>query len=171
MEQVDREEDPKLSWDLMVTRTRPRLYRAAFFRTGSAAEAEDVVQEVYLRAWEDREALAGRPEPTTRLFGILVNVVWNWRRKRLRWGRVRQRLRAPAAVPEGLERDERDRLWEAVQRLPEDDQEVLYLLHVEELSYGEIAAALGTSEGTVRTRVCRARQKLRMEHSRKESGS
>ncbi|HEX7380019.1 MAG TPA: sigma-70 family RNA polymerase sigma factor [Pirellulales bacterium] len=62
----------------------------------------------------------------------------------------------------GLMRDElRDRVRQAIQRLPPDDREVLVLRHLEQLSVAETAAALGTKETTVKVRALRALKKLR----------
>lgn len=142
----------------------PRLRRFARSLTGSAVEAEDLVQAGCIKALRGRQGFAAGTRLDSWLFRILQNA---WRDE-LRRRRVR---------PEGASvelnhdlADEMDRLGDratlaAVRRamtlLPEEQREALALVSVEGLPYAEAAAILEIPVGTLMSRVARGRQRLR----------
>jgi RNA polymerase sigma-70 factor (ECF subfamily) len=140
-------------------------------RTGDRSAAEDLVSTTFLHAWRRRaemEPTAGGPVPW--LYGIAANLV----RRHLR--SVGRHQAAVARLP--LLQDEPDpseavagrlddgrrvrRALEAVRSMPDDDQELFVLCVWQELSYEQAAAALGIPVGTVRSRLSRARARLRL---------
>jgi RNA polymerase sigma factor (sigma-70 family) len=134
-------------------------------------EADALLGEVFRIAFEKRERYdLDRPNARPWLYGISTNLLARHRRSEARRLRATARLRAhhvPAGDPSDqviTEVDARD-LWphiaEAVERLPEGERDVLLLYVWEELSYEEIAGALGVPVGTVRSRLNRARVSLR----------
>jgi len=152
------------------------LYRVAYSVLRNAADAEDAVQETYLRVLRHRDSLTEIREPRV----WLVRIVWNVVLDRKRRSKTRPetddiddiaRL-LPAA---GLTAEERvassqhhATVLRAVEQLPEKEQRVLILSAFEELSSVEIAQVLGTTESTVRSRLFRARNLLStlLSHSR-----
>jgi len=140
----------------------PHLRRYALSLTRDTVESDDLVQFTLLKAWEHR----GRFEPGTRLkawlFTILRNGYLNGRMKR-RWevpdpdGAHASRLSRPAEQDGKL--DVRD-LQVALGRLDAAQREALLLIAVDDLSYEEAAAVIGCPPGTVKSRVCRARDRL-----------
>jgi RNA polymerase sigma-70 factor (ECF subfamily) len=155
---------------LVYDRHAAVLYRFLVRRVGGAS-ADAVLGEVFRIAFERRVAFApGHPSARPWLYGIATNVLAKHRRAEARRLRATAELamaRVPPADPAdraAASLDARE-LWprvaEAISALPNGERDAL-LLHVwEELSYDEIAAALGVPIGTVRSRLNRARRRLR----------
>ncbi|RZU43059.1 sigma-70 family RNA polymerase sigma factor [Edaphobacter modestus] len=149
------------------------LYRYALVLTRSKVEAEDLVQETYVRAIEAFNRLRENSNVRGWLFTILRNLWLNELRKH----RTRPQLvevDADSYLVEGLVGNMRDaheileseenasRIRGAISKLPSEFQEILVLREFEELSYQEIATVLNCPAGTVMSRLGRARAKLRV---------
>lgn len=150
----------------MVETYSPLLFRVAHSVLRSRAEAEDVVQDVFVRVLQHRNALTGVREMRV----WLVRIAWNLaldRRRRVRPeqfdegfadGLVARDLPADEALEEA--RRMRTVLRE-MERLPKMERQVLLLSAVEELGTAEMAEVLGRSESAVRALMFRARTRLR----------
>lgn len=152
------------------------VFATAVRLLGDATEAEDAAQTVFLRAFERYGQLAGNPAAGGWLKTTTRNICLNHlTRYRARW-RFFSEMDADRGTGEryedGLESrvsraiedghvDRRERLEEAIHRLPDAQRVPLVLFHFEELSYEEIARALGVSLAKVKTDIHRARQALR----------
>ena len=158
---------------VLVTRYRGRLVALArrILSEGSGGEsdeAEDVAQEAFVAAYDKRAGFR-RGEPFRPwLYRIAVNRCLDRLRARSRRPAVSDlgsvpELGEPSADPLGMIlADERDaRLQEAVAGLPPKLRAVFLLRHLDDLSYDEIAAAMGLPMGTVKTHLFRARAHLR----------
>ena len=149
----------------LVTSYSALLYRVALSVVRSPAEAEDIVQETFLRAVEECEKLAEVAEPKA----WLVRVTWNLaldRKRRVTPEQMDETVIAIAVSAE-LPADRRlaasaelGRVLAAVDKLPKAERAVLLLSAVEELSMAEIAAVVGRSESGVRALLFRARVHL-----------
>jgi RNA polymerase sigma factor (sigma-70 family) len=149
------------------------VYRYVAGRLGPDA-ADDLAAETFLAAFRRRhrfDPARGAVKPW--LFGMATNLVARHRRAESRWYTALARagsdpLVAPAARPsdEDLVADRvaasqaRPLLAAALARLPDRDRDVLLLVAVGGLSYAEVAFALGIPEGTVGSRLSRARRKI-----------
>jgi len=149
------------------------LYSYAMTLARNRAEAEDLVQETYLRAMSAFERL--RPESNLKswLFTILRNIYLNQLRDGLSKSRV-VAMDEPAARPREFE-DESSKdpffvyltkakqadIKDAIERLPQAYREVIVLREFEDLSYEEIAQILDCPCGTVMSRLSRARERLK----------
>jgi RNA polymerase sigma-70 factor (ECF subfamily) len=157
----------------LVELATPRLYRLALRVVGDPDEAEDVVQETTIRAWDRIEELR---EPAA-VMGWLSHIARNAARDRLRWWKRRRRERfdeAGAALAGLVAQSERAPLPDealagaqvraavarAVGALPDKHRAVLLLREADGMSYEEIAEALGVAIGTVESRLHRARAAL-----------
>ncbi len=141
-----------VDWDALVTENENRLYRAALAILGDPQEAEDAVQDAFIRFWE--RAPEDLENPGAWLMRVLVNGCKS--RLRLAWRRVGPLPDTlPAPGPE--EREELEELFS----LPPADRAVIHLHYYEGWSTDEIAQMLGQRPGTVRSRLSRAREKLR----------
>lgn len=141
-----------------------RLYRAAWALCGSREDAEDLVQETYARVLA-RPRFLRNEDDLGYLLNALRNTFLNTKRTE------RSRLR-PVPLPDELELVadplarrpesalEAGELYAAVSELPEDFRDVLVAVDVSGLSYKEAAHALGIREGTVMSRLYRARQQI-----------
>ena len=148
------------------------LYGYAMALTRNQADAEDLVQETYVRAIRGAESLRAKSNVKNWLFTILRNI---------RLNQLRQQRTAPKFIEldadEGktdiaietsqdpyahyVAKTERERVREAIQQLSSELREIILLREFEELTYREIANLLGCPIGTVMSRLARARSKLR----------
>lgn len=142
----------------------PPLLGYALRRVEQPADAADVVAETFLIAWRRRHEVPGGPETRLWLYGVARRVLANHHRgdeRRERLGdRLRKRLAAVVPDP-GAEIPERLAVREALARLGELDREVLTLTVWEGLEPREVAEVLGVNPAAVRTRLSRARARLR----------
>jgi RNA polymerase sigma-70 factor (ECF subfamily) len=146
------------------------LHRYVVRRIGPD-EAEALVGEVFRIAFEKRRAYdAERPVARPWLYGIATNLLAKHRRKEARRLHATARLAARRLPPDDLADRVGDtvdaaarwgRVAEAVVSLPEPERDALVLHVWEGLSYEDVAAALGIPVGTVRSRLNRARGRLR----------
>lgn len=152
----------------LVDRYQRRLWWSCLRMLGDPDEAEDVVQEAFVRAWERLD----RFDPTHRfytwLFTIARNRCLNALRRRNTWGSRSLSGDDPPVLPArddagaGVEDRELARaLAECLETLPDDQRDVFDLRHAEDFRYAEIAAVLEISQGTVMSRLHRARERMR----------
>lgn len=137
------------------------LYRFALFLSGRHDQAEDLVSETFIRLWNAR----GRVDLATvraYLFTIARNLYIQQQRHRRRGADLDDRLPDSAPGPEQQAggRDELRAVLAALQTLPEIDRAALLMRANDELSYAEIASALGIPEVSARVKVHRARLAL-----------
>jgi RNA polymerase sigma-70 factor (sigma-E family) len=145
-------------FDAWVAQRGDALLRLAYLLTGSRADAEDVVQDVLVRAlprW-DRIAAADDVDAYVRRMVVNAHTSWwrRWRRRETPVEQVRDGVVDPAPP-----RD--DDLWRACLALSADQRAAVVLRFYEDLTYPEIAALTGVREGTVRSRVSRGLAVLR----------
>ncbi len=144
------------------------LYRVAYSVTRNAAEAEDIVQEAFLRVLKHREKLQEIRDARV----WLVRIAWNLALDRKRRAKTRpetEHIDTHARTLTTAERradesvissQECARILELIDRLPKKEREALLLSAVEELSTAEIAAICSTTESSIRSRIFRARKEL-----------
>jgi RNA polymerase sigma-70 factor (ECF subfamily) len=146
------------------------VYRHAVRWSGNWAAAEDVVSLTFLEAWRLRERLSPDGDsPLPWLLGIATNVLRNTarsaRRHRQAMGRLPDRDRLPDFADELVDRmydgDRLSAALKALGKLKTHEREVFMLCVWSGLEYAEAAEALGVPVGTVRSRLSRAREKLR----------
>jgi RNA polymerase sigma-70 factor (ECF subfamily) len=143
---------------------KDRLYRFALRLTaGDMAEAEDVVQEVFVKLWNQAGALSG----IANLEAWMLRLTHNLAIDKLRGGYRRRRVdleeaQLPAAAaPVSDWQDTYEQVRAAMNQLPEAQCAVMHLRDVEGLSYQEICDALDLSMAQVKTNLHRARQRVR----------
>lgn len=152
----------------LVDRYQRRLWWSCLRMLGDPDEAEDVVQETFVRAWEKLDGFDPDRRFYTWLFTIARNRCLNALRRRRTWG-FRSLSgddppvpRAPESAGAGVEdRELALALSECLETLTPDQREVFDLRHGEEFRYAEIAAVLKITQGTVMSRLHRARGKMR----------
>ena len=124
-------------------------------------EAEDVVQEVFLRLHARGVRFDGRAAFATWLHRVLVNSSLNSLRARARRARLESPLWAPCDPEEAaVRRQARERVEAALTHLSEQHRQVVTLRDLRGLGYGEIARRLGIPEGTVKSALNRGRARL-----------
>ena len=140
--------------EFLVNTYEDTLYRAALAILGDVCEAEDAVQDAFLRCWEKAPEFDSPEHAKAWLLRVLVNGC----RSRLRspWRRsVPLEEWVPAPAPE------ESVALEAVLALPPKERTAVHLFYYEGYSTEEIAALTGAAEGTVRSRLSRARVRLK----------
>jgi RNA polymerase sigma-70 factor, ECF subfamily len=155
------------AFEELVRRHQEVAFRLAYLIAGSAADAEDALQDGLVKAW--RALGRFRPDAPVRpwLLRIVGNEARNRRRSAGRRAALALRARdvsggaAPSPEAEALAREERERLLAALEQLPEDARLVLSCRYLLALSEAETAAALGVRRGTVKSRASRALDRLK----------
>lgn len=158
----------------LVRRHQRRIYRLAVHMLRNAAEAEDVTQETFVRAYGALDRFDGRSEPFTWMYRIAVNLSLNTirARKPSRSGTTHDDPRVAGALverrpsmadPAAQTSDRRlaIALCESMDELSDTLRTTLILVSVDGLSHTEAAEVLGCPEGTIAWRVHEARKKLR----------
>lgn len=144
----------------------PRLFRFLLRYTGSLGHVEELINDVMLVVWERAGDFRGHSKVSTWILGIAYRKglrSLDQDRRRPRHEDVDEIVLTSAGGPEqDLSRRElRDRVLEALARLPAEQRAVLELTYYQGLSYPEIAEILGCPHNTVKTRMFHARRKLR----------
>ena len=141
------------------------LYRVAFYILESRAEAEDAVQDTYLKLWELREGLDQVRSPKAYSMTLLRNICLDRLRRAQKMDADGQAVQFAAAMPPDEKLDAKSRLGrilEAIDALPEGQRKVLLMHTVEGLSYEEISRITGMNNLSLRVLLSRARKKLKL---------
>lgn len=140
-----------------------RIFRLAQRMTGNVAAAEDLTQDVFMRAFDRLGQFRGESRFGTWLHRLAVTVILNGTRQR--GTEQREITLDPALMRSGghsaLEPDAKDRVRRAVAELPSELRMVVLMYDVEGYGHDEIAELMGVSSGASRMRLLRARQMLR----------
>ena len=147
------------------------VWRVCWHYMGDREASSDCAQDAMIRIWRGLENYRGDCAFESWVYRIAANCCMDWLRKKKRDRSVsmepmKEQGFDPADTSPGTEdqviaKDERRRLREAIALLPEDQREALVLTQLERVSYEEAARMLDTTEGTVKSRVNRAKARLR----------
>jgi len=165
------------AYDALVTRHRGRIFAMIRNMIHQEADAWDLSQEVFIKAWHALPRFEAKARFSTWIYRIAHNVVYDWTRKRKieSAGELndeifeRERIdSASLTTPAGGESPDdtmahgelRAKIQAALAKLSAEHREVVILKDIQGLSYKEIAEAMSTSLGTVMSRLFYARQKL-----------
>ena len=163
--ELSMEEDLEREFEVRLRESSTLAFRIAFGVLRHREDAEDVAQEAFARAYRQFRQLRERD----RFRAWLVRISWRLAIDHLRSARRRaDRERVhwePASIPstaEAVAANERAaRLWQAIDALPEKLRIVVVLAGIQEHDIGEVALLLGLPEGTVKSRLFLARQRLK----------
>ena len=142
------------------------VWNYAFFLTRSREQASDISQEVFLKAYKSVGKYRGQSTLKTWLLTITRNTAFSWRRNSF-WRRFaplgdhQAAGEAFSAEKEAIGNQYANRIWEIIMELPDKYREVLVLDIQQDLSVAEMSALLGIAQGTVKSRLGRARDKVR----------
>lgn len=143
---------------MLIEKYSPVVYRMAYSMVKNTQDAEDIHQEVFLRYLKKRPKFESEEHSKAWFLRVTINLAKNlwktaWRQRVVSLGEVDRE--------ETETQQEEDKLIETVKRLPQKYRTVVHLFYYEEYSLEEIADILKAKPSTVRTRLTRARQKLR----------
>ena len=151
-------------FDDLYVRSRDRLASQLARLTGDAAEAQDLVQEAFMRAWLRWETVGGYQDPEGWVRRVAVNLAVS------RWRRARRLVLRPGGSPAEVDVPAVDgdpvvaaRVAEAVgalDALPDGERRALTLHHLAGWSVEDIAGSTGTPHGTVKSWLSRGRRRL-----------
>ena len=147
----------------LVEAYQTQVYRLALRMCG-ADGADDVTQDAFVAAWRALPNFRSDCRFSTWLYRLTTNAAIDYlrREKRHRAAGDIAELELPDDAPTMQELSERAEAQSCVRRaLSDEHRQVLLLRYMQELDYGEIAAALEVSEGTVKSRINRAKARLR----------
>ena len=158
----------------IVSKYQQKIYNLIYQRVRDREMAEDICQEVFLKAWQALPNFRGQSAFYSWLYRIAINCSIDFLRKQdkrfvLSWEELPQHadetlkasLRQPS-ISQILEKKEfRNIVGKAVRQLPTGQRDVFYLRYGEELRIKDIATRLNKSEGTIKTHLHHARRKLR----------
>ena len=161
----------------LVTDHQRMVFQLALHLLGEPQEAQDLTQEVFLKVFRTLPQFRGQSTLRTWIYRIVVNQASN----RQRWWRRRKKSQQVAleehaathgelpevrnfAQPDRVlqQREIAGRVWHALDALPFDQRAVIVLREIDGLSYEEIATSLNVAVGTVKSRLARARESLRL---------
>src|SRR5476651_1117361 len=169
---------PQYDFEHLFHRSQRRAYNLAYRLTGNAADAEDVTQDAFVRAWHNFDTYDSNRSFEGWLFRIITNRVIDLRRRQKRVPMysldtpiqsdddgqpLAHEFAAPNSDPEQIVVGPvmEERLQVALASLPADYRKAILLCDVEQRSYQEIADNMRCAIGTVRSRIHRARVMLR----------
>ncbi|HET7220431.1 MAG TPA: RNA polymerase sigma factor [Vicinamibacterales bacterium] len=145
-----------------------RLYGVAFRMVGNAADAEDLLQEIFLAAHRKLDSFRGESALGTWLYRLAVNLCLDYLRSRTgRAIQVTDPLEGEPGLPDAAGRGLAERtvskmdLERALAQLPEGCRTAFILHDVEGLEHREVAEVMGIAEGTSKSQVHKARLRLR----------
>ncbi len=150
----------------LVRRYQDRVYRFILRMVGSHDEALELAQDTFIRAWQGLPDWRPEAEFRTWLFRIASNAATDSlrRRKVVQFVPIEEDYdiagETPGPQAQLRIKQELRALESALGRLPHEQREVVLLRDVEDMSYAEISATLRVSEGTVKSRLARAREAL-----------
>lgn len=174
-ELVKLSKEDKGAFGELYERYMPKMYSYIFYRTSNRHDAEDLTARVFFRAMSHIGNYVDKGLPFQAwLYRIAHNLVANWHRDQ---GRrkiialddyVSHSLKSESPDRLAEELEEREQLMEAIQRLPEDRQQLLLLKFIDQLSNAEIGQIMSRTEGAIKSLYHRTLLSLRDELQRQE---
>lgn len=166
--------DPN-AFEQLVVKYQTQVYNLCLRVTGNSEDAADMTQETFLKAWRNLESFHGESAFSTWLYRLASNTCLDHLRSVKRRpvlpltvsddGGEEQTVDIADSAPSPEEaligKEERELLEEAMSSLDTEQRQILTLRVVNDLSYTEIAQVLSLKEGTVKSRLARARNNLR----------
>ncbi len=169
------------AFDELVRKYSVQMYNVAHGLLNSREDAEEVVQDAFVKAYGNLKTFRGDSSFSTWLYRIVVNLARNkyhWNRRRGAGQHISMSEKRPYDNDGGRNEDmeladtsniptkalesneEDDRIMKAIDSLPEALKETIILRHIKDMSYEEIAKITGANIGTVKSRISRARETL-----------
>lgn len=155
------------AYETLVREHEAAVFRLAYLLVGDADAAQDVAQDAFVRAYQQLNRFDPARPFRPWVLHITRNLARNHRRSLSRYVAAAQRLflnaprAAASAETEQFQQQEARALWDAIRRLSAQEQEVIYLRYMLELSVRETAEVLNIPPGTVKSRLSRALRRLK----------
>lgn len=153
------------SFDAVMRKYADMVYRLAYSRTGSTFDADDILQEVFLRYIRADKTYNDEEHRKSWLIRITINCTKSFVTSA--WNRYRDSYDDPDTTEKGAEdpalkaAETKSDVMQALLTLPEKYRTAIYLFYYEDMTAAQIAKAVGTTETNVKTRLSRGRDMLR----------
>ena len=150
-------------WNYLVEEYQTMLYRIAFSNMRNRADAEDAVQEAFLRYMKDEKPILNREHEKAWLIRTTIHICMDilkssWRQKTVALNESLMAETKNVYLPYQIKDD---KTLEAVLKLPMHYRNPIYLFYYEDYSIQEIAGVLNEKEGTIKTRLRRGREEVK----------
>jgi RNA polymerase sigma factor (sigma-70 family) len=148
---------------VLVERYKDLAYTIAYRILGQREDAEEVVQDAFVKAFQNLSAFRQKAKFSTWLYRIVYNTAISKQRQRKPGWQSIDEVTVPYNLMEFMAEEEEDRhkiLETAMKRLPEEDRILLTLYYVDESSVDDLHVILSISRANVKTKLFRARKKL-----------
>jgi RNA polymerase sigma-70 factor (ECF subfamily) len=155
------------AFENLIRSYQSMIHSVTYRMTGSLADAEDLSQETFIRAFQQLGSYRGEAKFSSWLCRVAMNACLNWRQREARRAEIHQQWAGDALSTDphddsgAREDEESQRVQAALDRLPAKQRAAMILTVYEEMNHAEAARALGCSEATVSWRVFTARAKLK----------
>ncbi len=158
------------AFELLISEYQQKIYALSFSLLGNHEDALDTVQEVFIKIYNKISSFNGESALSTWIFRITKNACYDHLRKSKKniEGEIPENAADASPLPDEIfqKKEVRRAVRVALESLPPKYKTVLLLREYENLSYGEISKVLDISEGTVKSRISRAREYLLKEISK-----
>ncbi len=152
----------KAAFEQLYRDNAGRIYAVCLRLSADAGHAEELTQDVFVRAWQKLETFRGDSAFSTWLHRIAVNTVFQWQRSENRRSARLAKAGSLAATPTSAARPALQLdLERAIARLPAGARSVFVMHDIEGYKHAEIAAITGLAVGTLKAQLHRARKLLR----------
>lgn len=150
-------------WSYLVDEYRAMLYRIAFSNMKNRADAEDAVQEAFLRYMKSEKPIQNKEHEKAWLIQTTIHICLDilksgWYQKTVPWNESFENAAKNIYLPYQVRDDE---TLDAVLRLPVHYRNPIYLFYYEDYAIREIAEILNEKEGTIKTRLRRGREEVK----------
>lgn len=147
-----------------------KIHRICLGYTGNHMEADDLLQEVFIRIWQNQNKFRGESQISTWIYRIAVNTcLYHIRSQK---NKQTDELQPELATIDHDDNNEKEQqiqlLYKCISELTESDRLIITML-LEDVPYSEIAAATGITEGNLRVKIHRIKQQLNTIYSKYES--
>jgi len=155
------------AWEPLVLAHQEAVFRLSYLLLGDPDDAEDIAQETFLRAWNHLKRFDPTRPLRPWLLSIASNLASNRRRSAGRYLSALMRafrnepVSSTSIEEKSTQHMEASDLWKAVRNLNLSDQQIIYLRYFLDLSVTEAAEVLQVAEGTIKSRLSRALERLR----------
>jgi RNA polymerase sigma-70 factor (ECF subfamily) len=153
------------AFEALIRNHQHMVHSLTYRMTGSLADAEDLAQETFIRAYDQIGSFRGTSKFSTWLYRIAVNTCLNWRQSEARRFQLQENcaeeFAARHAAGEELPGDQANEVQAALLKLPAKQRAAIVLTIYDGLNHAEAAQVLGCSETTVSWRVFAAKRKLK----------
>jgi RNA polymerase sigma-70 factor (ECF subfamily) len=164
--QTPRKEMTEAEFRTLFDSAFPILYKVAYRITNTSEAAEDMCQDAFFRLHEKNMVFPNPKEATYWLIRVVKNAALNYAKRKQRERKAYQKAfkedakQVDTGETDLVKKETREEVLEALNKLPENLRMVLVFKEYGEMNYQEIGRVLGISEGNVKVRVFRARERL-----------